>query len=225
MEGFVAVSARARIYPESKVEVRGLTARFYDRLMDVITLGRYGRFIRRAVDLMEIEPDDNILDMGVGSGRNARLMAKHLGKEGSLLGLDISEELGRSFRKRCAAFPNVGWELGRVDVPLDYDGKFDKVFIAFVLHGFPHEVREVVIENARRALRKGGDFFILDYATFDLKRAPFYLRTGFRLVECPYAFDFIEKNWSAILADHGMEARIVETFFSGCVQLLAGRRG
>ena len=136
-----------RIYPDSKVEIRGLAARFYDRLMDVLTLGRYGHFIRRAVELMKIEMGDAVLDVGCGSGRNACLMASHLGEEGSLLGLDVSDELGRQFKRRCAVFPNVRWDKKRVDLPLQLDQSFDKVLISFVLHGFPHEVRHVVLRS------------------------------------------------------------------------------
>ncbi len=213
-----------KIYPKSKVEIRGFTARFYDRLMDLVTLGGYGRFIRRAIALMEIGEHDVVLDLGCGTGRNACLMASYLGEGGSLLGLDISEEMGRQFRKRCAKFPNVRWEKRRVDVPLELASAFDRVLISFVLHGFPHETRHVVLDSVFEALKPGGTLYLLDYRPFDLAKAPFHIRTGFRLIECPYAFDFIEKDWNAIFTEHGLEPHVAGLFFGGYVQLLAGTK-
>jgi len=32
-------------YPESKVEVSGIVAKYYDTLMNAVTLGRYSSFI------------------------------------------------------------------------------------------------------------------------------------------------------------------------------------
>lgn len=57
----------------SKVEVAGAAARHYDLLMNVITGGTYPFFIRRVVRDMAIQPEDAILDLGSGSGRNACL--------------------------------------------------------------------------------------------------------------------------------------------------------
>lgn len=65
-------------YPESKVEVSGFTARYYDILMDIITFGAYPSLIQKAIRLMEIKPDDRIIDLGAGTGRNACLMMKYL---------------------------------------------------------------------------------------------------------------------------------------------------
>jgi len=41
--------------------------------MNVITGGTYPFFIRRVVQDMAIQPEDAILDLGSGSGRNACL--------------------------------------------------------------------------------------------------------------------------------------------------------
>jgi len=67
-----------------------------------------------------------------------------------------------------------------------------------VLHGFPQNIRERVIKNVFEVLKNGGVFFILDYNEFDKDLMPFYLRILFKLIECPYAFDFIEKDWKKI---------------------------
>jgi demethylmenaquinone methyltransferase/2-methoxy-6-polyprenyl-1,4-benzoquinol methylase len=77
---------------------------------------------------------------------------------------------------------------------LPYKNEFDKVFIFFVLYGFTQSVRRQIIRNAFKALKKNGEFFILDCNEFSVKEMPFYLEIPFKLIECPYAFDFVEKN-------------------------------
>ncbi|MCD6291817.1 MAG: class I SAM-dependent methyltransferase [Anaerolineae bacterium] len=199
-------------YPESRVELSGFVARHYDTLLDVVTLGRYGSFIKRAIRAMRIQPQDRVLDLGAGTGRNACLMMEYLSPEGEVVGLDISDEMIAQFRKNCARFPNARVINMRIDQPLPFHEEFDKAFISFVLHGFPQEAREVIIRNALESLKSGGSFFILDYSEFDPETMPFYLRIPFKLVECPYAFDFIKRDWKTILAEYGF-GDFEETFF------------
>ena len=209
-------------YPESKVEVSGFNARHYDMLLDMITLGRYSSMIRKAIRLMGIRPADKILDLGTGTGRNACLMRRYFSSRGEFIGLDISEEMISQFKKNCADFPNIKIINERIDQDLAYERYFDKVFISFVLHGFPQKARNKIIRNAFKALKKGGEFFILDYNEFSLNEIPFYLRIAFKLMECSYAFDFIEKDWKKILSLQGFNDFSEHLFFSNYIRLLKG---
>jgi ubiquinone/menaquinone biosynthesis C-methylase UbiE len=209
-------------YPESKVEISGFNARHYDILMDMITLGRYSYMIRNAIRLMGIGPADKILDLGAGTGRNACLMRRYFSSRGELIGLDISKEMISQFKKNCADFSNIKIINARIDQDLVYERYFDKVFISFVLHGFPQKARNKIIRNAFKALKKGGEFFILDYNEFSLNEIPFYLMIHFKLIECPYAFDFIEKDWKKILSLQGFNDFGQHLFFSNYIRLLKG---
>ncbi len=209
-------------YPESKVELHGFLAKHYDALLTIITLGKYTSLIKKAIQLMKIKPDDRILDLGAGTGKNACLMKKYLSKDGELIGLDISSEMIEQFEKKCANFPNVKIINQRIDKPLPYENEFDKVFISFVLHGFPHEVRRQIVKNAFKALKKNGEFFILDYNEFSVKELPFWIKIPFKLIECPYAFDFVEKNWKKILSEEGFNNFEEHIFFNGFLRLLKG---
>jgi ubiquinone/menaquinone biosynthesis C-methylase UbiE/predicted Fe-Mo cluster-binding NifX family protein len=199
-------------YPESKVEITGFTARHYDTLLDLATFGRYLSLIEKSVKLMGIEPGDRILDLGTGTGRNAFLMAKYLSEKGRLIGLDISLEMIFQFKRKCASFPNIKVIQARADKLLPFKQEFDKVFISFVLHGFPQNVREGMIKGVFDALKVGGSLFILDYNEFSYNEMPFYLKVPFKLIECPYAFDFIERDWKEILINHHF-ADVEEFFF------------
>ena len=211
-------------YPKSKVEVKGFTARYYDKLMNIMTFGSYPSFIKEAIKLMKIRPFDRIFDLGTGTGRNACLMMKYLSKEGELIGTDISGEMISRFKKKCANFPNAKIIYARVDQSLPFEEEFDKVFISFVLHGFPQAVRETITDNAYKALKKNGEFHILDWNEFDLKTLPFHQRTFFRLIECPYAFDFIKRDWKQILTNHNFDGFEEYFFFKGYLRLLKAKK-
>lgn len=209
-----------KIYPDSEVELTPFTAKHYDRMLNVVTLGFYRGFIRRAIDAMKIQPGDTILDLGCGTGRNACLMYRHL-KDGKVTGIDLSEIMEAQFRKKCVEPLGAEFIRQRIDIPFDLNRKFDRVFISFVLHGFPHEVRPVVIRNAWNHLKEGGTFHILDYAEFDLEAAPAYARIPFKKIECPYAFDYIEKDWKDILKQSGFKTFDEKLFLKGYVRLLS----
>ena len=195
-------------------------AQYYDTGLDIATFGRYLPFVKQVIRMTKIKPEDRILDLGAGTGRNACLMAKYLSEKGELIGVDVSEDMIAQFRKRCANFPNAKVTNMRIDQPLPYNNEFSKVFISFVLHGFPQNVRMLIIANAFKALKYGGKFLILDYNEFLLPKLPFYLRIPFKILECPYAFDFIEKDWKKILAGVGYSDFEEHFFIHRCVRLL-----
>ncbi len=209
---------------QSKVEVRGFEARHYDRLIDLVTLGTYPSFIRRATGDMDIRPGDAILDLGSGTGRNAELMARRLSGDGRILGLDIGPEMLAQARARFSDRPNIVFEEQRINEPLPYSAEFDKALISFVLHGFVQEDRLRIIDNVHEALKPGGVFFILDYAHFEPEEAALPVRWIFRHAECPLATDFARRDWEAILAARGFGDFNSRFYYKGYVRLLAARK-
>ncbi len=208
---------------DSKVEVKGFEARHYDLLMNLISIGSYPSFIQNVVKEMNIQPQDKILDFGCGSGRNMCLMTKYLSDQGKVLGLDIGTEMLEQAQTRCKKYSNVEFKNLRIDEVLPYENEFDKIFISFVLHGFVQENRLQIIDNARRALRPGGEFIILDYNEFDLQHASLLARFAFK-VECPLATDFISRDLKGILQKQGFHEFKSTTFYKGYVRLLSTRK-
>ncbi|MBW1715913.1 MAG: class I SAM-dependent methyltransferase [Deltaproteobacteria bacterium] len=213
-----------KFYPESKVEIQGFTAKYYDTIMDILSFGFYGRFIGNVISKLEISDEDYILDLGCGTGRNACLMKNHLSEKGYIFGLDVSEEMGKKFNKKTRDFENIAFKNQRIDLPFSLEDRFDKVFISFVLHGFPHEVRKTIISNAYENLKTGGTLWILDFNEFALMDMPFYYRIPFVTIECPYAFDFIERDWKEILKKSGFDNFTETLYLKSCVRLLAASK-
>ena len=176
--------------------------------------------MRKIVDKMDIQPRQSILDLGSGTGRNDSFIAQKIGPEGSILGLDISKEMLDLSRKRCQSYPNVEFREQRIEMPLTYQGEFDKVFISFVLHGFEDTQKVGIISNAYRALKPGGVFYILDYNEFDLERLWFPLRWAFIRGECQLALEFLSLDLKEMLSSQGFTSFEEELFLRGHLRLL-----
>lgn len=208
----------------SKVEISGRWAAYYDLLMDVLFLGAYPRFIREVTARMHVEPGDEILDLGCGTGRNARLMLDRAGPAGRIVGVDVSERMLQHAHRRCKRYPQIALVKRRIEQPLPFAEEFDKVFLSFVLHGFEDEDKHRIIANARKALRPEGSLWILDYNEFDLGKRWWPLRWLFTHLECELASEFLKLNLKRMLAGAGFAQFASHEFLRGYVRLLGAQR-
>lgn len=199
-----SIPYKKRLYPDSRVELTHFARKYYDKLLDIATLGFYQPFIKKAIQSMNIQPEDKIIDFGCGTGRNACYMAKYLSPNAKIIGMDISDIMENHFEEKCKNYSNIQFIKQRIDQPFNLNEKFDKVFMSFVFHGFPHEIREIILQNALNHLKEGGTLNILDYSEFDIQSIPFYSRIVFNAVEgkCKYAYDFIKRDCKQFLADY-----------------------
>jgi demethylmenaquinone methyltransferase/2-methoxy-6-polyprenyl-1,4-benzoquinol methylase len=213
-----------KLYPESGVELTPFVSKHYDTLMNWGSMGGYQRFINDAISTLKIEKGEKIVDLGCGTGRNASIMLPYLKGEGQIVGVDVSDIMKSKFEKRFENDPQVIFKQQRIDQPFDLQQTFNRVFISFVIHGFPHEVRQTIIENAYRHLEVGGVFAILDFAEFNMDEMPAFHRFVFKKIECPYAFDYIQKDWKSILSEKGFSSFNERFFFKNYVRLLQAKK-
>jgi len=192
--------------------------------MDLLSFGRYRRFIEDAIKEMGIRAGHRVLDFGAGAGRNACIMRRYFGESGELLGWDIGEDMNKRFRWKCRKFANISLENRRIDVEHTPEKPFDKVFISFVLHGLPQESRLEVLKNAHRALKPNGMFHILDYGEYDPEKKSFFVRRFFRSFECPHATDYAKRDWLKLLAEAGFGNFREKPYFWGLVRLLTAEK-
>ena len=213
-----------KIYPDSEVELTPNMARHYDEILNIASLGIYNTFIHKAIKAINIKPADRILDLGAGTGKNALIMNQYL-NNGEIVGLEISDQMISQFNNKFKSEPDIKVLNQRIDQPLQFEGEFDIVFMSFVLHGFPHEIRKTIINNAYKALKTNGRFIILDFNEIELEEEPFYFRIPFKLIECKYAFDFVDRNWKNILKSWGFNNFKENLFLKDYVRLLTARKG
>ena len=215
---------REKFYPDSKVELQGFIAKFYDQLLNILTFGGYNWFIRKAIRSMDTHVNEKILDFGAGTGRNALLMNKHLSEKGEVLGLEISDLMITQFQKKTKKHQNINVINQRIDKPFELKKKYDKVFISFVFHGFPFEIQKNIIQNAFNALKENGEFVILDFNEFVMDETPFYFRIPFKIIECKYAFEYVERDWKKILSEFGFNNFQEKLFIGKYIRVLKAKK-
>ena len=134
--------------------------RFYRWNAPIYNLTRWtilhGR--RRAVDALQLEPGQCVLDLGCGTGLNFKHLYRRLGPSGRIVGLDLSAEMLTQARK--AADDRV--QLVQADAARFQLGQqFDAVLIAYALTMIPDW--HGALERARAHLKPGGRLVILDF--------------------------------------------------------------
>jgi ubiquinone/menaquinone biosynthesis C-methylase UbiE len=127
-----------------------------------VAVGRlFSGFYRTAVESLDLQGNERVLDFGSGAGIPARLMAgKLLEGGGQLTCVDVSEVWLETAQKRLGEVPNVTFHLGEIsdlDIP---DASHDVVFVHFVIHDIPASQRPHVMRHLASKLVAGGRLYI-----------------------------------------------------------------
>ena len=109
-----------------------------------------------AVDLLEVQPADHVLEIGFGHGRAIQLIAAKA-INGHVVGIDHSETMVRQAHRRNEAAIRAGRvELRQGSVsslPWD-DGQFTKALDINCFHHWPNQAEDLL--EVRRVLKPGG---------------------------------------------------------------------
>ena len=133
----------------------------YDLLNTVMTAGLNRLWNRRVVDAASLNPGGTALDLACGTGSLTRDLARKVGPDGYVLGIDFSHEMLRAARSRLT--PGVAYRLGNATdlegVPSD---SFDAATIAYGARNIPD--LDALFAEMARALKPGGVAVCLEIA-------------------------------------------------------------
>lgn len=159
---------------------------------------REGRYRRRAIDALALEPGDTVVDVACGTGLNFPRIEERIGPGGRLIGVDVTDAMLEQARERA---DREGWE--NVELVLSDAAEYafpsgvDGILSTCALTLVP-EYDDVIARGAA-ALAPGGRFVV-----FDLKepeRWPEWAIEAFVAVSRPFAVtrDLGErKPWESI---------------------------
>ena len=109
------------------------------------------------LDRMRLKPDDNVLDVGCGTGWLSSLLAE-LVPEGRVVGIDISDEMIRHARRKNVDRDNVMSVIGEAEqIPWDA-AFFDHAVSVESAYYWPDPLR--ALKEIFRVLREGGSAWI-----------------------------------------------------------------
>ena len=120
---------------------------------------RTGEFAARQImAVLEVQPDDRILDLGCGLGRVGRQLAPHCAQ---WVGVDISGDMIRHARERMQDIENVTFQqLESSSLDMFPSDSFDKAYSTAVLCHMDNEDLFLYLEELRRVLKPGGLVYV-----------------------------------------------------------------
>jgi len=131
-------------------------ADFYDHPVNTF----WGRYGRRTIERLGLKGGERVLDVCCGSGASAIPAAEMVGSQGSVVGVDLAEnllELARSKAKQ-QGITNVQFQPGDItNLPFD-DDSFDVVVCVFGIFFVPD--MEAALRQLKRVLRPAGKLAI-----------------------------------------------------------------
>ncbi|MDQ3862642.1 MAG: class I SAM-dependent methyltransferase [Actinomycetota bacterium] len=131
----------------------------YDLMNTLMTAGLHRLWSRKVVRATGLGPGGRALDLACGTGTLTRDLARKVGPEGYVLGVDFSREMLRAARPA----PNVEYRLGDAtdleDVP---SGAFDAATIAYGARNIPD--LDALFSEMARTLKPGGVAVCLEIA-------------------------------------------------------------
>ena len=145
--------------PDARDDARRKAAAAYDAAADAYdhpANSFWARFGQRTVERLELPRGARVLDVCCGSGASAIPAARAVGPEGSVLGLDLSENLMERARRKAESLSLAQASFRRGDL-LDLglpDGGFDAVVCVFGIFFAPD--MEAAARELWRVVRPGG---------------------------------------------------------------------
>jgi SAM-dependent methyltransferase len=117
--------------------------------------------LRKQAQWCGIKPGQHLLDLGCGPGKTTAILYDLIQPGGSILGLDASPERIAHAKKCYGDKPGMKFAVHDIRTPLNEFGRFDAVWVRFVLEYYRRESLEI-LRNAAERLHRGGFLYLMD---------------------------------------------------------------
>jgi demethylmenaquinone methyltransferase/2-methoxy-6-polyprenyl-1,4-benzoquinol methylase len=152
---------------EKKVrEVFHSVADHYDLMNDLMSLGIHRLWKRHAVNVAQVHPGQQILDLAGGSGDLTRLFAKQLGDRGQIVLADINAamiQVGRDRLLDKGLYKNIHYVQANAQALPFASNHFHCIMISFGLRNVTD--KEAALQSMYRVCKPGGKLLVLEFST------------------------------------------------------------
>lgn len=181
----------------------------YDRLFDAFE----GPLRDEALRWLEARPGERIVELGVGTGRALQPLAERVGRQGSVVGIDLARGmLARAARRVSQSPQGAGVLLMRARIPPIplAPASCDAAFVSFTLELFSPPQAERVLGEVRRVLRPEGR---LALAALWQSPRPGWMERGYVLGHrlAPHLLDCAPIDLDGLLRQAEFDVRRAET--------------
>ncbi|AHY47034.1 ubiquinone/menaquinone biosynthesis methyltransferase [Rubrobacter radiotolerans] len=212
----------------------------YELLNTVMTGGMHHLWNRKVIAAANLLPGDWVLDLACGTGSLTRDLARRVGPEGYVLGIDFSREM-----LRCAEakpLPNVEYRHGdATDLREIRDAAFDAATIAYGARNIPD--LDALFSGMSRVVRPGGRVVCLEIATPESRASQMFYglwfdravpKLGARISGDPEAYTYLPESvkefvaaddLSGIMERNGLQDVTYRRLAGGIITLHRGVRG
>jgi len=138
-------------------------ALFYDLSANIMTLGRAHRLRDLTVRNALLQPGENVLDVGCGTGGVTIPAKLQVGKNGRVSGIDPSPEMIAVARRKAGRSGlEIDFRVGVIESLPFPDGTFDAVTSSLMMHHLPEHLQVKGLAEIKRVLKPGGRLLIAD---------------------------------------------------------------
>src|ERR1019366_3931841 len=151
----------------SAKEPKGLVGWRYDLMAGFIDIflfhGQVPQLRRRAANLAHIQPGEQVLDVGCGTGTLAIEVQQRVGATGSVAGIDPeTQQIARANSKAARRKVPIEFQIGVIEHLPFPDQTFDVVLSTLMMHHLPAGLKHQALFEIARVLKPGGRLVIAD---------------------------------------------------------------
>jgi ubiquinone/menaquinone biosynthesis C-methylase UbiE len=126
--------------------------------------GKVRELRQKTATLAQLQPGEQVLDVGCGTGTLAREVARRVGKAGHVAGIDPgAQQIAHARAQAARRNLPIEFQIGVIEQLPFPDQTFDVVFSTLMMHHLPAPLKRQGLAEIARVLKPGGRLVIADF--------------------------------------------------------------